>query len=602
MTETQIPDLQALLAERFGFAEFRPGQREAIEALLQQRRLLCIQPTGHGKSLLYQLPALLVDGLTLVISPLLALMRDQIQQLETRFEISAASINSDQSPEENAAAQAAATAGRLRILFIAPEKLDNLQTYQWLQTLSVGLLVVDEAHCISTWGHDFRPAYRLIVAAVADLSRRNPGLRLLGLTATANGRTEADIALQLAGDGAPLHVMRAAMDRPNLRLSVAQVDGVAGKLATLADLLPRLGDHGILYCATREQTEIVAEFLGGQGHHVVAYHAGYTPERKRALQDAFMAGTYRAIAATNALGMGIDKADLRFIVHVDMPGSITAYYQEVGRAGRDGLPADGVLLFDPADRRVQEYFIQSAQPSAEDFATVLRALAPDRQGDAPGLQQVRASTGLHPTRVTVILAELVEQGVVVKALQGGRQRYVLQRHAGEPDLSRYVRQREVREAELAAMLAYGAGSGACYMQTLRRALGDLDAAPCGRCGACVPRGLAPQPEAQVATAAAGWLLSRPVQLSGSKRPPLSPGLAVLDGQLRTPLFGQFMRGRANGEASGLPGELPELLRSAARRLAGEHAFGGVVAVPSRTWADRPVVAALVADSARRAPA
>ncbi|MFN2105442.1 MAG: RecQ family ATP-dependent DNA helicase, partial [Candidatus Promineifilaceae bacterium] len=283
METIEKEELYEVLRRQFNMEDFRPGQREAIEALLSTGRILCIQPTGYGKSLIYQLSALLVEGITLVISPLLALMRDQIEQLNERFQIPAATINSDQTEEENNAAMAAALSSRIRILFIAPEKLDNIELFGFLSQLQIGLVVVDEAHCISTWGHDFRPAYRQIIQAVHQFEKNNAGLRVLGLTATANGRVQRDIAGQLRDpSGAPLAVQRLSMDRPNIRLSVQPVSGMAEKLIFLSQTLPRLDGSGILYCATRENTEIVAEYLSQQGQEVAAYHAGFDSERKRA--------------------------------------------------------------------------------------------------------------------------------------------------------------------------------------------------------------------------------------------------------------------------------------------------------------------------------
>ncbi|TNF35489.1 MAG: ATP-dependent DNA helicase RecQ, partial [Deltaproteobacteria bacterium] len=485
---TLLADLDRLLHERFGFPGFRPGQREAIETLLTDGALLCIQPTGYGKSLLYQLPAAALDGVTVVISPLLALMRDQLGQLNERFGIPAASLNSDQTPEENDAVEAAARAGRLRILFVSPEQLERLDRVELLAALPLALVVIDEAHCISTWGHDFRPAYRQIALLLRTLSeRRPPGAdpaRVLALTATADARTEADIRAQLeAARDRPIAVQRRSMDRPNLALAVQRVASFEDKLAWLARELPRMPGPGLLYCATRDNTEVVAEYLRGAlgDGRVAAYHAGLAPDAKRALQARFLAGDFTAIAATNALGMGIDKGDLRYVVHVDVPGSITAYYQEVGRAGRDGQPARGVLLFDPADLRIQEYFIQSAQPTVADFDAVLRVVGERvSAGEPPRLNTIRAASGLHPTRVTVVLAELIEQGFLEKRLVGRAQTYAPTGRAGAPDLGRYERQEAVRRRELAAMRAYAEERGTCAMQTLRRALGDDHAERCGR--------------------------------------------------------------------------------------------------------------------------
>lgn len=585
-------DLDLLLRERFGFPEFRPGQRACIEELLRGGNLLAIQPTGYGKSLLYQLPAALLPGMTIVVSPLLALVRDQLGHLNERFDLPAASINSDQSEEENEASRAAAAAGEVRLLFVSPEHLDHVERFEAVARLPVALLVVDEAHCISTWGHDFRPAYRQIVRLLQALRERRPELRVLALTATADARVEEDIRRQLEGPGAPpLAIRRSSMDRPNLALAVVPLSGMAAKLAYLGQIVPRLPRPGLLYCATRERTELVAEYLRLRGLEVAAYHAGLEPERKRELQDEFLRGRFPAIAATNALGMGIDKSDLRYVVHVDMPGSITAYYQEVGRAGRDGQQARGILLFDPEDRRIQEHFIDAAQPEPRDFAAVLEAVAGD---ESPGLTALKVRTGLHPTRVTVVVAELVEQGFVEKRSRGGKQVYAATGRTGAPDLERYRRQGEVRGRELDAMLGFGRLAQGCLMATLRRALGDPEAADCGRCSVC--RGQRSSVQlGEEESAAAAWLERRASPIAASARPPMSEGLAVLDGELGGPLFGWLMQRREDaGEAGRVPGALAELISQRARELAGAHAFAAVVAVPSRRWAQREAVAELVA--------
>lgn len=589
-----------MLRERFGFDAFRPGQREAIETLLRERRLLCIQPTGHGKSLLYQIPASVLPGITVVISPLLALMRDQVGQLVSRFGIEAASINSDQTEDENSQVVEDANAGRLKILFVAPEKLDNLVEFRFLLSLPVSLLVIDEAHCISTWGHDFRPSYRRILDAVTRFGELRPELRVLALTATADARTEGDVAALLAAGGAPLAVHRQGMDRPNLALAVTPVRGLPAKLETLLAMMREVEGCAVLYCATRDQTEIVAGYLAANGVPVVAYHAGLEPTRKRQLQEGFTSGAVPMIAATNALGMGIDKPDIRFIAHVDVPGSITAYYQEVGRAGRDGQPATGALLFDPADQDVQRYFIRSAQPSEDDFAVMRRVI---EEADAPpGLMMIKSRTGLHPTRVTVVLAELVEQGFVDKVLEKRRQCYVWTGRAGEPDLERFRRQLAVRNAELDAMLAYGRGEPPCLMQALRRALGDVEAPACGRCGRCAP-GTVVRPNPAEAAGAAGatapplvsaeaWLDARTIPLAATRSPKMASGTALLDGSMRGRLFADFMRGRAAGR---MPSDrLLELLERALERLREDHRFGCVVTVPSRTWVRRQEVGDFIA--------
>ena len=554
-------DIDTLLHERFGMEAFRPGQREAIDALLGGQDLLCIQPTGHGKSLLYQLSAVALGGLTVVISPLLALVRDQLDHLENRFGIAAGAINTDQDEDENERTIRRAEQGELSILFLAPEQLARIDRAVWLEGRDVRLVVVDEAHCVSTWGHDFRPAYREIGRFVKRI-RALRDVRVLALTATADRRTADDIAEQLE----PIEVVRHGMDRPNLALAVLSVDGMGEKLAVLDGLLRSRPGFALFYCSTRDNTHAVAEYLAERGHRVAAYHAGLAPETKRRLQEDFLSGRVDAIAATNALGMGIDKSDLRVVVHVDIPGSITACYQEVGRAGRDGQPARGLLLYDPADRKIQEYFVHSAQPAPSDFEKVRAAVA-----DAPlGLMAIKRATGLHPTRVNVVVAELVEQGFLRKQLEGRRQVYGAVGRSGEPDLARYANQMRVRTAGLDAMVGYATGE-MCRMEALRRALGDLDAAPCGRCDACgvgweLDRG----------EDGSAWLAQRPVEIRGYRKL-LEEGRALFDSSRRSPDYQRFMKARRGEDGA-------DSVLDGLRELADRIAPGAVVVpVPSGTW-------------------
>ena len=458
-------------------------------------------------------------------------MRDQLDHLETRFHVPAATINSDQEDAENERAIARASQGELRILFLAPEQLDRVDRLQWLSSLDVRLLVIDEAHCVSTWGHDFRPAYREIGRFARALRERAAPARVLALTATADARTAEDIRAQLE----PIELHRRSMDRPNLSLHLRRAASVAEKLELLDSFLHQEPGCCLLYCATRESTDVVSEYLARRGHEVAGYHAGLAPERKKQLQADFIAGRYHAIAATNALGMGIDKADLRAVVHVDIPGSITAYYQEVGRAGRDGLPARGLLLYDPEDRRVQEYFIHSAQPELADFAAVLDAVAEQPRGQT----EIKRVTGLHPTRVIVVLAELVEQGQLRKQLDGRRQVYAPTDVATPPELSRYENQQVVRTRGLQAMIRYAEGDG-CLMHTLREHLGDDASSPCGRCDRCRGETL----ELRAAGDAAAWLGRRAVVIRGY-RGVLDEGRALFDSARRSRGFVEFMRQRGS---------------------------------------------------------
>lgn len=589
-------NLQNILNDHFGFKAFHPGQLEAITDLLQHNSLLCIQPTGYGKSLLYQLPAVLLDGITVVISPLLALMRDQIQQLNSRFKIAAASINSDQTPQEDHLARQAALMGTIKILFVAPEQLDHIDRFNFLINLPIRLVVVDEAHCISTWGHDFRPSYRQIIHFIHALRVQHPTVRVLGLTATANDKTAADIKQQLSDEKYPVLLHRANMDRPNIKLSVIPVSGLAHKLYCVEQLLHKMDGCGLIYCATRENTVLVADYLQKQGIVATAYHAGFHSHDKQKIQQDFLTNTYKVIAATNALGMGIDKADLRFVIHFDIPSSITAYYQEVGRAGRDGLPAEGILLFDPVDKKIQDYFINSAQPSPADFDITLKMI--QTAAAAPGLTEIKRLTGLHPTRVTVVIHELVEQHYLMKAADKGKQVYSATAKNTPLDLSRYQIQYEIRQKELTAILHYAEQSKTCLMQLLRQALGDNDSAGCGHCGICSNQATIKFDNHKEIKAIDDWMQQRLTIIEAVKSYRTEPGMSVLDGKLRSPLFINFMRGRSVALTKGelpLPADLQQLLKKQLAVLKRQYQFATLLVIPSRTWLARAEVAAWIAE-------
>ncbi|MFI5343861.1 MAG: RecQ family ATP-dependent DNA helicase, partial [Chlamydiales bacterium] len=587
--------LLTTLQNTFGFKEFRPGQKEAMIALLTGGRVLCIQPTGHGKSLLYQLSSCLLGGVTIVLSPLLALMRDQIDHLNHRFRISAASINSDQSDEENFTARDAVRKGLVQVLFVAPEQLDHVDKFDFLLNLDVRLLVVDEAHCISTWGHDFRPSYRQIIRFVQSAHQRNPQIKILGLTATADLRVENDISKQLTLEGQDVVVLRETMNRPNIQLHAIQTAGMAFKLAACEELLSKLEGCGLIYCATRDNTELVASYLKGQGFPVTAYHAGYEVESKRQLQVEFIQDKYQALVATNALGMGIDKGNLRYIIHFDVPGSITAYYQEVGRCGRDGQPAKGILLYDRADRKIQEYFIESAQPKASDFTLVTEAVKNAEK--PPNLTLIKRLTGLHPTRVTIVIAELIEQGFLEKYSLNGSQVYALLPNHKVPDLSRYSNQYEVKSLELRRMLEYGEMADKCRMASLRTALGDQEAERCGQCDLCRAPSFQFAHTPQKIAAINDWLARRPLPIAPIHATKTSPGLSVLNGQMRSPQFICFMKQRAEPSADHfrLPEELISLLKIHLKSVLGNHLAACIAPIPSRTWTGRDQMAAYLAD-------
>ncbi len=321
---------EQLLKERFHInTGFHAGQRDIIEQLVQGKRLLVIQRTGWGKSLCYQMASLYYPHLTLVFSPLKALMRDQRQRCNDSYGITAGMVSSEFSTEENRATLARAVEGKLNILFIAPERLDNADWQSSVPQMRISMIVIDEAHCISTWGHDFRPHYQRIVLLLSALP---PTIPVLGLTATANTRVEQDVLEQI---GAGTQVIRGTMWRPNLYLNVVELRGDREKLAYLAEFLPRLPGTGIIYTATQHDAGMVAAFLQQQGVQAEYYHSRREEQVKRDIEQKFMANQYKVVCSTNALGMGIDKPDIRFVIHYQIPASPIHYYQEIGRAGRD---------------------------------------------------------------------------------------------------------------------------------------------------------------------------------------------------------------------------------------------------------------------------
>ena len=347
-------DLGVALQEHFGFAGFRPGQREACEAALADRDVMVVMPTGSGKSLCYQLPALLRDDLTVVVSPLVALMQDQVEALGARgLGDRVALVNAQQSRTANDSAIDRAISGRLNLLYVAPERFAAARFLDEMREADVGLFVVDEAHCVSQWGHDFRPDY----FRLADAARKLDASALIASTATATPRVASDVIRRLALRD-PLRVST-GFDRPNISFAVARPGGHE-KRAMLAEAL-RAGDAlpAIVYAGTRAGAEeIAADLTVALGEEAVAYHAGLDREHRAEVQRRFLADDVRVICATNAFGMGVDKPNVRTVVHASVPASLEAYYQEAGRAGRDGAPARALLLAENRDKALHVHFIK----------------------------------------------------------------------------------------------------------------------------------------------------------------------------------------------------------------------------------------------------
>jgi ATP-dependent DNA helicase RecQ len=356
-----------ILREKFRFADFREGQEEIIEALLSKRDVVAVMPTGSGKSLCYQLPALLMEGVTLVVSPLIALMKDQVDNL-TQNQIPATFINSTLTLSEQQERLWQIRAGQFKLVYIAPERFRSAAFMEGIQPCRVTLLAVDEAHCVSEWGHDFRPDYLRLRSAIDKLNHPP----VAALTATATPEVRRDIIEQL-GLRQPLTLVT-GFDRPNLHFRVREVESEREKLEVVLALLNREPHCGIVYAATRKNVEAVTKGLQAHGHKVGSYHAGMEMESRKTVQEQFMRGALPLVVATNAFGMGIDKADLRFIVHYDIPGSLEAYYQEVGRAGRDNKPATCLLLFNYADSFTQEFFIEGNCPPRQLVEETYQAL------------------------------------------------------------------------------------------------------------------------------------------------------------------------------------------------------------------------------------
>ena len=343
-----MPKWQEVLRGTFRLRKLRPGQREVIDSVLAGRDTLAIMPSGAGKSLCYQLPALQMPGTTIVVSPLIALMKDQADKLQDRG-VEAAAVNSALSARERREAERLIRARKASFIFTTPEQLATPEVIKKLKANPIDLFVVDEAHCITQWGHDFRPAYSGLGAALRALG--NP--RLLALTATATPDVIEDIARQL---GRPrMQVLNAGVYRPNLFFEVVQTTNEAEKKQTLLEVV-RSGGAGIVYCATVREAKAVHAWLGEQDVKAELYHGRLGGRERTERQEAFMSGKARTMVATNAFGMGIDRPDIRFVVHYQLPGSLEAYYQEAGRAGRDGKEARCTLLYDHADRRIQLYF------------------------------------------------------------------------------------------------------------------------------------------------------------------------------------------------------------------------------------------------------
>ena len=474
-----LENLSAALREHFGHEAFRPGQESVVRSVLSGRPTIAILPTGAGKSLCYQLPALLLPGTTIVVSPLVALMKDQVDAL-TKKGVPATFINSSLTESERSERQAALRRGAFRLVYVAPERFRSSSFLSALKGLRCPLLAIDEAHCISAWGHDFRPEYQRLAQAASQVSAE----RVLALTATATPEVRGDIATALQMVNPRIFV--AGFDRPNLFIEVAKVAGDKEKLGRLF-ALARTGEPGLVYAATRKNVEKVVAAMRATGLEARAYHAGLEDGERSAVQEAFLAGRAPVVVATNAFGMGVDKPDIRFVAHFDVPRSLEAYYQEIGRAGRDGKPSLAMLLFNYADVLLQRRMIESSYAEPAFVRRVWEEVrsAPEGRGDS-----IARHLGCHPSELQTALKLLESAGHLDRRRgDGGATDYaVLTPQVPAADLAvpfELAAQRVTRERQMLDRLVRFTDTASCRRQNLLRYFGESETR--GSCGSCVFR-------------------------------------------------------------------------------------------------------------------
>ncbi len=444
-------DAEIKLKRVFGLDHFYDEQWEAIRRLLNGERILMIQRTGFGKSLCYQFPATQFSGITVIFSLLIALMRDQVKALNNKG-VSARYINSEQSAEENSSTIQDALNGKVKILYIAPERQENMEWIEATRKMNLSMVVIDEAHTISVWGHDFRPAFRRIINLVKLLPQSLP---VLATTATATKRVQHDIEQQIGGK---LTTIRGLLVRDNFKLYAIKVHSEDEKLVWLAQNLNRIEGTGLIYTGTRVGTEIYAKWLAANGINAINYNAGHDADTRKDIENGLMQNRYKCVVSTNALGMGIDKPDIRFIIHTQIPASPIHYYQEIGRAGRDGKPTTIILFYNESkdengieeDYKLPKAFIDGARPSREKYLKAIEALKQEPLTER-GLMK---ATNLKQTQIRVIKADLIDQGIVREVVNGRNKILEYQFGAKELDTKAFEDLRNAKLKDLDAMVGY----------------------------------------------------------------------------------------------------------------------------------------------------
>jgi RecQ family ATP-dependent DNA helicase len=466
-------EVREALSAHFGYAGFRTGQEAIIRSVLSGRPTLAILPTGGGKSLCYQLPAMLFGGTTVVASPLVALMKDQVDALASRG-IPATFVNSSLTDSERNDRQARIAAGELRIVYVAPERFRSASFREAVARIRVPLFAIDEAHCISSWGHDFRPDYLRLAEARGHLRAE----RVLALTATATPEVRKDIVRSLGLDDPRVFV--AGFDRPNLFIEVARVTGDVDKVGRIV-ALARRGGPGLVYAATRRNVDKVVAALRANGVDALGYHAGIDDAERSEAQEKFLRGEAAVVVATNAFGMGVDKADIRFVVHFDVPRSLEAYYQEIGRAGRDGCRSLALLLFNFADVMLQKRMIEGSRPKE----TVVRATwSSARVVESGTVDQLASLCELPPADVQSALKLLEAAGHVARR---GAEFTVVTPEVEEPAVDfELAALRIAHERRMLDRMVRFCDTEGCRRRNLLRYFGDPEAPwSCSSCDCCV---------------------------------------------------------------------------------------------------------------------
>ena len=474
-------DISAAAKKLLGFKSLRPGQREAIQSLLEGRDTLLVQPTGSGKSAVYQIAGSLLSGGTIIISPLIALQKDQADSIQASQLDETAVVNSTLSASEHQETLERIEDGEVEFIFLAPEQLRNPETLERLRNAGISLFAIDEAHCISHWGHDFRPDYLELAHVIEALDHPV----VLAMTATASKEVRTEIIERLGMRNPRVFVH--GFDRPNISLRVDLFSDEDEKLEAVVKRVEFAEKPGIVYVATHKHAEMLAKDLKERGVDAVFYHGGLKAKDRDEIQDRFMKGDVPVIVATNAFGMGVDKPDIRFVYHADVSDSVDAYYQEVGRAGRDGEPAEAVLFYRPGNISSQRYKTGAGRVNTADLQAITDALVSKEKSASP--QELSHDTGLSQRKVINIVHKLEEVGAAEKLTTGEVQLLQQKSPAQMIEVASEQQQflKDLRSRRLQQMQQYAEGRH-CRREYIMRYFGDDFSGPCGNCDRCEAMG------------------------------------------------------------------------------------------------------------------